>query len=383
LRDVDENCQVALGDPAYVGMLYHLLRLSDYVSCFVLHAERCPSQAIAVSPARTGGSSRRALLSQRRMNEHGPHMTMKASLIAPKLRKPLRRAALPLPLGSSLGRRVLRLLGKLLVPDANRLHGVRLEVQKSLRPPLRIYHPQAKGSGAALLWIHGGGFVLGNAALDDPLCASTARALGIVVVSVDYRLAPEYPFPAPLDDCYAAWRWLQRAAPSLGIDARRIAIGGQSAGGALAASLVQRVHDAGENSAAAQWLFCPMLDDRTATRRDLDAMKHWVWNNRSNATGWRLFLAQEPGSVDLPRYAVPARRDDLRGLPPAWIGVGEIDLLHAEDQEFAGRLHASGVDVTFTSIPGAPHGFESWAFDTKLAQDFILNAQRWLQRALQ
>ena len=310
-------------------------------------------------------------------------MTMKASLIAPELRKPLRRAALPLPLGSPLGRGVLRLLGKLLVPGVNRLDRVRLEVQKSLRPPLRIYHPQVKGSGAALLWIHGGGFVLGNAALDDRLCASTARALGIVVVSVDYRLAPEYPFPAPLDDCYAAWHWLQRAAPSLGIDASRIAIGGQSAGGALAASLVQRVHDAGENRAAAQWLFCPMLDDRTAARRDLDAVKHWVWNNRSNATSWRLFLAQEPGSAGLPRYAVPARRDDLRGLPPAWIGVGDIDLLHAESQEFAGRLRASGVDVTITSIPGAPHGFESWAFDTNLAQNFIVNAQRWLQGTLQ
>ncbi|WP_027552801.1 alpha/beta hydrolase [Bradyrhizobium sp. Cp5.3] len=308
---------------------------------------------------------------------------MKVSQIALELQKPVRQANVPLPLGSALGRYVLRQLGKLMVPNAKKLHGVRLEVQDALRPPLRIYHPQARSSEGALLWIHGGGFVLGNAALDDRFCASAARALGIVVVSVDYRLAPEHPFPVPLDDCYAAWQWLQRAAPSLGIDAKRIAIGGQSAGGALAASLVQRVHDAGGNEAAAQWLFCPMLDDHTATRRDLDAAKHLVWNNRSNTHGWRLYLPGEPGSADLPRYAVPARRTHLRGLPPAWIGVGDIDLLYAEDRDFADRLRAADVDVILTSVPDAPHGFESWAFDTKLAQDFIADAQKWLGNRLQ
>jgi acetyl esterase/lipase len=223
----------------------------------------------------------------------------------------------------------------------------------------------------------------GTPLLTIVFCAATAQALGLVVVSVDYRLAPEHPFPVPLDDCRAAWLWMQQNAASLGIDPERVAIGGQSAGGALAASLVQRLHDEGGNKAAAQWLFCPMLEDRTATRREFDAMKHWVWNSRSNATGWRLYLAQTQGSGASARYAVPARREDLHGLPPAWIGVGDIDLLHQEGQDYADRLQASDVEVSFVSVPGAPHGFESWAFDTTLAQDFIARAHLWLQRALE
>lgn len=307
---------------------------------------------------------------------------MNISMVAPELRKPAKRNSVPLPMGSALGRRVLRALGRLAAPNAKKLRAVTLEVWTDTRPPMRIYGPQARKSEAALLWIHGGGFVLGNAALDDRFCAETAHALGIVVVSVDYRLAPENPFPAPLDDCHSAWRWLQDNAASLGIDPRRVAIGGQSAGGALAASLVQRLHDEEGNKAAAQWLFCPMIDDRTAARSEFDAMKHWVWNSRSNATGWRLYLNQPPGSAALPRYAAPARREDLRGLPPAWIGVGGIDLLHQEGQDYADRLRSSGVDTCFVSVPGAPHGFESWAFDTALARNFIANAHRWLNQAL-
>jgi acetyl esterase/lipase len=230
--------------------------------------------------------------------------------------------------------------------------------------------------------MHGGGFALGTAALDDRFCASVAQALGIVVVSVEYRLAPEHAFPAPLDDCYAAWRWLQENAQSFGIDAKRVAIAGQSAGGALAASLVQRVHDAGGNRAAAQWLFCPMLDDHTATRHDPDGVKHPVWSSRTNADSRSLYLPKEPGASDIPRYAVPARRDDFHGLPPAWIGVGDIDLLCPEARAFADRLRAAGVDATFTSVGGAPHGFESWAFNTRLAQEFIADAQQWLRRSL-
>ncbi|MCP3368186.1 alpha/beta hydrolase [Bradyrhizobium cajani] len=307
---------------------------------------------------------------------------MKISLVAPELQKLAKRNSVPLPMGNALGRRVLRALGRLVAPNPKKLHGITLEVRPETRPPMRIYQPQERKSEAALLWIHGGGFVLGNAALDDRFCAFTAQALGIVVVSVDYRLAPENPFPVPLDDCHAAWTWMQENAASLGIDPKRIAIGGQSAGGALAASLVQRVHDEGGNKAAAQWLFCPMLDDRTATRQELDAMKHWVWTSRSNATGWRLYLSKPPGSAAFPPYAVPARREDLRGLPPAWIGVGDIDLLHNESRNFAGRLQASGTDTRFVSVQGAPHGFESWAFDTKMAQEFIADAQRWLRQAL-
>lgn len=303
--------------------------------------------------------------------------------VAPELQKLVRRASPPLPLNSALGRRVLRFLGKLVVPNEKKLGQVKVEVKDTLQPSLRIYYPKVRSSDAALLWIHGGGFVLGNAALDGRLCALTAHELGIIVVSVEYRLVPEHPFPAPLDDCYAAWRWLQQTGPSLGINPKRIAVGGESAGGALAASLAQRVKDTEQNQVAAQWLFCPMLDDHTATRNDLDLIKHWVWTSRTNATAWRLFLAEQPGSIHLPEYSVPARRENLRGLPPTWIGVGDIDLLHDEGSVYADRLRASGVDVTFVSVPGAPHGFESWAFDTQIAQIFIGKAHDWLRRFLQ
>src|SRR5262249_5544448 len=144
--------------------------------------------------------------------------------VAPELQKLVRRASPPLPLNSALGRRAFRFLGKLVVPNEKKLSDVKVEVKDSLQPLLRIYYPKVRSSDAALLWIHGGGFVLGNAALDGRLCALTARTLGIIVVSIEYRLVPEHPFPAPLDDCYAAWQWMQQAASSLGINPKRIAV---------------------------------------------------------------------------------------------------------------------------------------------------------------
>jgi acetyl esterase/lipase len=215
-------------------------------------------------------------------------------------------------------------------------------------------------------------------------------------VSVEYRKAPEHPFPAALDDCNAGWEWLQRNAVSLGISPARVAIGGQSAGGGLAAALVQRLHDAqstaGEPTAGepiaggpqpiAQWLFCPMLDDRTAARLELDRVGHRVWNNRANRFGWSSYLGTTPGSPAVPPYAVPARREDLTGLPPAWIGVGDIDLFHEEDRAYAERLRAAGVEATLHVVPGAPHGFEAWAPKTNLSRAYVGSALDWLGPAL-
>ena len=298
-------------------------------------------------------------------------------MVAEELRAPLRK--LPrMPFASAWGRALIRTALRLL-PTA-KVRGVRIEQRNDLNLPLRIYHPDIRQSDGALYWIHGGGYVIGRAAVDDSLCGATARELGIIVVSVDYRLAPEHPFPTPLDDCYAGWRWLQQSAAALGVNPRRIAIGGQSAGGGLAACLIQRVQDFDEIKAAGQWLFCPMLDDRTAAKTELNKAENFVWSNHNNAVGWRAYLAQEPGAANLANYAAAARREDLSGLPPAWIGVGTIDLFFNEDENYAERLRACGIDTTFTTVTGAPHGFEAWAFHSKPAQAFILDAQQWLGR---
>jgi acetyl esterase/lipase len=241
---------------------------------------------------------------------------------------------------------------------------------------VRTYAPERVLTDVELLWIHGGGMVIGAPAMDDALLSETASRFGMRITSVDYRLAPENPFPAPLDDCAAAWRGLVRRAGA----SARIVVGGQSAGGGLAAALVQRIHDEGGTQPLAQWLFCPMLDDRTAADRSHDDTAHFVWNNRKNRVGWRSLLSIEPGAPTVPPYSVPARREDLTGLPPAWIGVGDIDLFHDEDLAYAERLDDAGVDVAITVVPGAPHGFESVAAQSGPARDFRRAAQDWLGR---
>jgi acetyl esterase/lipase len=226
---------------------------------------------------------------------------------------------IPIPMERAWVRRAIQTL--LAVMPATKLDGVSIEQPRDAAPTVRVYRPAARRSPAALLWIHGGGLIFGRAVQDDRLCGLTARELGILVVSVEYRKAPEHPFPVALDGCLAGWRWLQREAQRLGVDPARVAVGGESAGGGLAASLVQRLYDAGVAPPIAQWLFCPMLDDRTAARRELDGMSHFVWNNRVNRFGWRSYLGTEPGSASIPVYSVPARRENLSGLPPAWIGL--------------------------------------------------------------
>ena len=219
-------------------------------------------------------------------------------------------------------------------------------------------HPAPLGTGEpgpALLWIHGGGYVGGSARLDDKLCRRFAEHLGIVVAAVDYRLAPEHPFPAGLDDCYATLDWLARRDD---VDAARIAIGGASAGGGLAAALALLVRDRSEISVAMQLLSYPMLDDRTVVRSDIDERHVRLWSNRSNAYGWRSYLAAPPGSAGVTGLAAPARHDDLTGLPPTWMGVGTLDLFFDEDVRYAERLRASGVRCRLDVVEGAFHGFD-------------------------
>jgi acetyl esterase/lipase len=229
---------------------------------------------------------------------------------------------------------------------------------------LRVYRPEVVRSDAALLWIHGGGMVIGQAMDDDHLVGAFARKLGILVASVDYRLAPQHPFPAAVDDCYDGLRWLHEQP---GVDRGRIAIGGASAGGGLAASLAQVAHDRRELPIAFQLLVYPMLDDRSGTRSDVDGRQLRLWNQKANRFGWDAYLGGQAAVAP----AVPARREDLSGLPPAWIGVGSHDLFLDEDLDYARRLEAAGVTCEVEVVPGAFHGFDHVARKAGVTRDFF------------
>lgn len=238
----------------------------------------------------------------------------------------------------------------------------------------RLYRPTAAAAPtAALLWIHGGGYLLGSPEQDDALCRRYVQRLGIVVAAARYRLAPEHPYPIPLEDCYQVLTWL---AGLPGVDADRIAIGGASAGGGLTAALSFLARDRGEVSPVLQVLSYPMLDDRTVGP-ELDKPGFRLWNTRSNRFGWTSYL----GGAD-PAVAVPARRTDLAGLAPAWLGVGTLDLFCAEDLAYAARLNAAGVECEVHEVPGAFHGFDGLAPKAAVSQAYFDSTCASLRRAL-
>jgi len=248
---------------------------------------------------------------------------------------------------------------------------------------VRVYEPAERHSDAALLWMHGGGLIVGSPQQNNAICSQIARDLGILVVSAYYRLAPKHPFPAALDDCVAAWRWMHDNAEAFGVDATRIAIAGESAGAGLAACLAQRLHDEGGVQPRAQLLIYPMLNDRTAAHRELDDAGYLVWTNRSNRNGWSSYLGQDYGAADVPEYAVAARRKSLAGLPPAHIAVGTLDLFLGECREYARRLETSGVPCELSEIPGAPHGFIALAPDVPISRETVSAGIEFLERHLQ
>lgn len=245
---------------------------------------------------------------------------------------------------------------------------------------LRLYRPRSlQGAAPALLWSHGGGYLLGSPEQDEAGSIAFARELGITVAAIRYRLAPAHPSPAAVEDAHAALVWL---AGHAGVDPERIAIGGASAGGGLTASLALLAHDRGEVRPAFQLLVYPMLDDRTVLRTDLDTSGVRVWTPGSNRYGWTSYLGQEPGSAGVSPYAAPARREDLSGLPAAWIGVGTLDLFHDEDLAYAARLEAAGVPCALHVVPGAFHAFDA-LFSTKpVARAFRAEQARVLRAAL-
>lgn len=231
------------------------------------------------------------------------------------------------------------------------------EVADGYAPRVRFYERRdRRRRSGALLWIHGGGMVMGTPEQDDLWLSRVADALGVLVVSVDYRLAPEDPFPAGLDDCMAALRWLHGSAAELGVEPTRLAVGGASAGGGLAAAVALRARDEGGPPLCFQLLNYPMLDDRTVLRDDHGGTGAFVWTPRSNRFGWSAYLGGEPREDDDRVHAAPARATDLSGLPPAWIGVGQLDLFYEEDVEYARRLTDAGVACELVDEPGMYHG---------------------------
>jgi len=236
---------------------------------------------------------------------------------------------------------------------------------------LRVYKPKPMTTPAPVLaWMHGGGFIIGAPEQNDRYIFDLASELGIVVVSIDYRLAPQNPFSIPLDDCYAALQWIHAHPQLLGIDPQRIAIGGASAGGGLAATLAQMAHDRGEVPVVFQLLIYPMLDDRTALRTDIPHAELMTWDQKSNRFGWECYLHQAAGLEVAPPYAVAARRKDLMGLPPTWIGVGTLDLFYDEDLAYAQKLNEAGIECEVRVIPGAFHGFDAFDDDLPIIRDF-------------
>ena len=249
--------------------------------------------------------------------------------------------------------------------------------------PVRLYRPaDAPSPAPAFYWIHGGGMVFGDVNGSDPYCAAIAADLSVLVASVEYRLAPEHPFPAPLEDCYAGLAWLWSAAGELGVDRERIAIGGGSAGGGLAAGVALAARDRGVVRPCFQLLVYPMLDDRNLTRSSHAITDPRTWDREANLAGWNAYLAGNAGGEGVSPHAAPARAADLASLPPAYVNVGDLDLFVDEDVAYARALADAGVPVELHVYPGAWHGSTSFAPHTALSRRWAADERDALRRAL-
>ena len=248
------------------------------------------------------------------------------------------------------------------------------------RVAVRVYYPgQETGRTGALLFIHGGAFVFGNLELEHERCLYYAAVAGCVVVAVDYRLAPEHPYPAALDDCTVALEWLAARSEELGVDPKRICVGGASAGGALAAGVVLRARDEGSVAVAAQLLMYPVLDDRgdyaSMTRFDV----YDPWDGQRSRKMWPAYLGREG---DAPIYAAPARAPDLRGLPATFMMCCEEDPLRDEDLAFAQRLLSADVSVELHHYCNTYHAFDVIATPSAIAQRALGEQAQFLRNTI-
>lgn len=266
-------------------------------------------------------------------------------------------------------------------PNRTPRDGVRVDdVDTGAGVRVALHSPTSGTPSGALLWIHGGGYVMGDRWADADLLDELVLETGIVAASVEYRLAPEHPYPAALDDCWHALEWLHGEAERLGVDRRRIGIGGLSAGGGLCAALALLARDRGRVPVAFQLLDSPMLDDRRITpssqHPDLP-----VWSAASNVYGWASYLGDRSGADDLEPYAAPGRVEDLSGLPPALVMVGAVDGFRDEDVDYATRLARCGVECELHVYAGTPHGFRIFG-ETAVGRQSVSDIVRWLRRQL-
>ena len=280
-----------------------------------------------------------------------------AGAVPPELRHPASFVLMPVSRGTLRLWRTMTSVPTKVVGGVRAARELAQSGDGSAPVPVWVYEPlgQRRAAGA-VLWIHGGGFVMGTPEASHRRCSALAAELGVVVVNVDYRCAPEHSFPAALEDCYAALVHLHRNAERWGVDPGRIAVAGESAGAGLAACVAQAAQDRGEVALSGQVLIYPMLDDRTVLRADHVGTGRLVWSPSANRFGWTAYLGAAPTDASPPAYAAASRCGDLTGLPPTWIGVGDVDLFHAEDVEYAARLTAAGVPCELVVVPGMYHG---------------------------
>jgi acetyl esterase/lipase len=290
--------------------------------------------------------------------------------VIPALRKP------PLTAANLAERRAARVTEFVLSDAVERTdHVVSADVT------VRVHRARnAAGPLPCLYYIHGGGYVTGSHLDLDPVFDRWCPMFGCVGVAVQYRLAPEIPYPGPLEDCYAGLRWVHEHAGELGVDPAKTGIGGASAGGGLAAGLALLARDRGEVPVAFQLLIYPMLDDRQVTPSSRADVPLWVPDE--NRFGWVSYLGDRYGTEDVPPYAAAARATDLVGLPSAFVLVGTLDAFLDEDVDYAMRLAAAGVLTDLHVFGGGPHGFDSQAPETMVARRAQRTLEDWLATRL-
>ena len=230
--------------------------------------------------------------------------------------------------------------------------------------------------------IHGGGMVMGDNRTPMGIMLDWVEQVGVVVVSVEYRLAPENPHPAPVEDCYAGLEWTADHAAELRIDPDRLLIAGVSAGGGLSAAVALMARDRGGPALIGQMLGCPMLDDRNETPSSHELDRVAMWDRTSNLTGWRALLGAAQGGPDVSAYAAPARATDLAGLPPAYLDVGSVETFRDETLDYAARIWQAGGVAELHVWPGGYHGFELLAPDAAISVAARQTRIDWLRRLL-